>query len=154
MAKINRTQINFPTLIEAKIQALALSLHTVAARGQVFVREKSNSFQVVFDYGGLPPKGTIRAEFACEKKFSNSLPKDFRKAYELAKKRILAENMELVQFYQQCRKCGTIYRSDIPVKPYAHCISAGCDGLAPYDESRQKALHREFEKLQRKDFSE
>lgn len=54
--------------------------------------------------------------------------------------------VELLQHYQQCRKCGTIYRSDIPVKPYAHCIAPNCDGLAPYEELRQDELREELKK--------
>ena len=94
MVKISRTQINFATPTEARIQALALSLHTVAFQGKVFVREKSNGFQVIFDYDGLLPKGKIIAEFPCTREFTDNLPKDFRKAYELAEKKISAENQE------------------------------------------------------------
>lgn len=56
------------------------------------------------------------------------------------------DKVELVQHYQQCRKCGIIYRADIPVRPYAHCIVSGCDGIAPYEPDRQTILWEEFNK--------
>ena len=59
------------------------------------------------------------------------------------------DKVELVQFYQQCPKCGVIYRSDIPVRPYAHCITPDCGGLAPYEELRQEELRKKFIKQSR-----
>jgi len=52
--------------------------------------------------------------------------------------------VELIPYYQQCRKCGTIYCSDIPVNPHAYCIVPGCGGLVPYENNRQDVLREEF----------